>query len=121
MTAGEKVEQAITKRPNSLVPGKTLARLLNLPPGSVPNLTMHYGQGALVGGVRGVMSLYGIRGPFADFMFTALRLCVDQTLENITGVGALPWTWPVFEQMVDLFHKAVYATVTGYICDRWIQ
>jgi len=52
---------------------------------------MHYGQGALASGIRGLMSYNGIRGPFADFMFTVLRLCIDQTLENVTGTGALPW------------------------------
>lgn len=32
-----------------------------------------------------------LQGPFADFMFTCLRLCVDQTLENVLGTGDLPW------------------------------
>lgn len=41
---------------------------------------MYYGQGALAGGFRGLMSVYGTRGPFVDFMFTAFRLLVDQTL-----------------------------------------
>lgn len=83
------------------------------------------------------MSAYGIRGPFADFMFTGVRLGIDQTAENVTGVGALPWwvlpvgeeeaganrcrTWPVDEQVLDLWHKAVFSLVTGYLCDRWIQ
>jgi len=77
-TASEKAEQSlITDRPNSYVPGFTLVRLLgiNYSPDSMWNwnMTMHYGQGAIAGGLRGVMALYGVRGPFVDFMFTGLR------------------------------------------------
>jgi hypothetical protein len=96
MTLSEKIEQSITDRPNSLVPGRTLERLFGLTPEPESdmlgrNLAMHYGQGALAGGLRGLMSVYGIRGPFADFMFMGMRLLIDQTLENATGVGAPPW------------------------------
>ncbi|KAK5120533.1 hypothetical protein LTR85_006189 [Meristemomyces frigidus] len=128
MTILEKTEQAITKRPNSLVPGKTLATLLGISPASQQfqanantwNHAMHWGQGALAATVRGMMSYYGIVGPFGSFMFMGVRLLVDQTLENLTGVGALPWTWPVNEQIIDLMHKAVFAAVTGYVADRYI-
>ncbi|KAL4971786.1 hypothetical protein BDW66DRAFT_145426 [Aspergillus desertorum] len=126
MTAGEKIEQFFTGRPNSLVPGYTLARLLSV---SNPekngmfnwNMAMHYGQGAVAAVIRAVMSANGVRGPFADFMFISVRLLIDQTLENWTGVGALPWTWPVNEQVIDILHKAVFAFTTGYFTDRWIQ
>ncbi|KAL2022120.1 hypothetical protein VTK56DRAFT_6164 [Thermocarpiscus australiensis] len=126
MTVTEKVEQAFTGRPNSEVPGKTLARLIDARPQTEGdlwrlNMAMHYGQGALAAIMRGVASYYGLRGPFTDFMFIGVRLMIDQTLENWTGVGAPPWTWPVSEQVVDLLHKAVYAFVTGYFTDRWIQ
>jgi len=55
------------------------------------NHAMHWGQGALAATARGVMAYFGIVGPFGSFMFTGLRLMVNQTLENWTGVGALPW------------------------------
>ncbi|ODQ56622.1 hypothetical protein SAICODRAFT_28685 [Saitoella complicata NRRL Y-17804] len=124
MTAGEKIEQLISSRPDSYVPAHTLERLLGLPdkPDSERwglNHVMHYGQGACAGALRALMSLYGIRGPFANFIFTCMRLCVDQTLENLTGVGAPPWTWPVYEQWIDVLHKGVYAFATGYITDTW--
>lgn len=35
------------------------------------------------------MTLYGVPDFFANFMFTGLRLLIDQTAENATGVGAL--------------------------------
>ncbi|OCT51906.1 hypothetical protein CLCR_09102 [Cladophialophora carrionii] len=123
MTLGEKTEQALTHRPNSYVPGKTLARLFNLDFHAQPeriNHAMHWGQGMLAAGVRGAMSYYGIVGPFGSYIFMGVRLLVDQTLENWTGVGALPWTWPVSEQIIDLLHKAVFAAVTGYVADRII-
>ena len=125
MTAGEKLEQLVTKRPNSYVPAHTLERLLRLPvkPDEERvwlNWTMHWGQGILMGAVRAMMARRGLRGPFGSWMFMNLRLLNDQTLENTTGVGALPWTWPVKEQVVDLLHKGVYAFVTGAVADRLI-
>ncbi|KFA45623.1 hypothetical protein S40293_11278 [Stachybotrys chartarum IBT 40293] len=126
MTIGEKVEQFFTMRPNSLVPAKTLGRLLGITPTNDSemwrlNMVMHYGQGALAAVIRAVMSYNGVRGPFSDFMFVGIRLLIDQTLENWTGVGALPWTWPVNEQIIDILHKTVFALSTGYFTDRWIQ
>ena len=125
MTAGEKLEQALTGRPNSFVPGHTLERLLGR--ARKPdderlwmNWAMHWGQGALLGAARGLMAERGVRGPVGSFLFMNLRLLNDQTLENATGVGALPWTWPVDEQAVDLVHKAVYAFATGAVADRLV-
>ena len=94
----EKIEQYFTGRPSSLVPGKTLSALVGsgIPRDDAPgmwttNMAMHYGQGALAAVIRAFMSHHGVRGPFADFIFTGVRLSIDQTLENWTGVGALPW------------------------------
>jgi hypothetical protein len=125
MTAGEKLEQLFTRRPNSYVPAHTLERLTGLPhrPDEerlALNWTMHWGQGVLMGALRGWMAARGLRGPVGSFVFMNLRLLNDQTLENATGVGAPPWTWPVDEQVIDLAHKAVYAFVTGAIADRLI-
>jgi hypothetical protein len=125
MTAAEKVEQLFTHRPNSFVPGHTLERLLRLP--AKPdeerlwlNWAMHWGQGIALGAVRGLMAERGLRGPVGSFLFTNLRLLNDQTLENATGVGAPPWTWPVDEQVIDLLHKGIYAFATGAVADRLI-
>ncbi len=67
------------------------------------------------------MSSYGMNGPFSSFMFTFIRITTDQTLENITGVGELPWTWPYDEQIIDILHKLVYAFVTGSVSDKLIS
>jgi hypothetical protein len=125
MTAGEKLEQLFTGRPSSFVPGHTLERLLRLPEKPDDervklNWAMHWGQGILLGAVRGLMAEQGLRGPMGSFIFMNLRLLNDQTLENTTGVGALPWTWPVDEQIIDLLHKGIYAFATGVVADRLI-
>jgi len=125
MTLAEKIEQIFTKRPNSYVPAHTLERLIGLPhkPDEerlALNWTMHWGQGILMGIVRGLMAEAGVRGPVGSFMFMNVRLLNDQTLENATGVGALPWTWPKDEQVIDLIHKGIYAFTTGVVADLLI-
>lgn len=126
MTLAEKLEQAVTGRPNSYVPAHTLERLLGAPRRPdrerlLMNWAMHWGQGIVLGVVRAMMARSGLRGPVGSFMFLNLRLLNDQTLENATGVGAPPWTWPVDEQVVDLLHKAVYAFAAGAVADRLVQ
>jgi len=123
MTAGEKIEQSLTKRPNSFVPARTLLSLLGRRPGngkqSAPvNHAMHWGTGAILGALRGVWAITGMRGPYANAKHTVVRLAFDQTLENATGVGAPPTTWPKREVVVDLLHKTVYSVVTGIVADR---
>ena len=125
MTLAEKVEQAFTRRPDSFVPAHTLERLLRRP--TRPdrqwvwmNHAMHWGQGIALGAVRGLMAQRGVRGPVGSHLFMNLRLLTDQTLENATGVGAPPWTWPRDEQVVDLLHKGVYAYTTGVVADALV-
>jgi len=125
MTVSEKFEQTFTRRPNSFVPAHTLERLLFLTEKPdrerlALNSAMHWGQGIAFGAVRTLMAERGIRGPFGSFIFMNLRLLNDQSLENATRVGSLPWTWPVNEQVIDLLHKAVYAFVTGAVADRLV-
>ena len=122
MTLGEKLEQRLTGRPDSYVPARVLARLTGLPErppeqSRALNLAMHYGQGALVGAVRSLMAQVGLRGSVASAKFAVVRLTTDQVLENATGVGAPPQTWPRAELAVDLLHKTVYALATGLVAD----
>ncbi|MYS32002.1 hypothetical protein GTW38_34840, partial [Streptomyces sp. SID7804] len=77
----------------------------------------YVGQGALLGVLRSVMSQAGLRGPWASAKFAVVRLTNDQILENATGVGAPPPTWPRRELVVDLLHKTVYAFATGAVAD----
>jgi hypothetical protein len=124
MAAASKLEQLMTGRPDSYVPGRTLARLLRLPDAERDrwprNMAMHYVAGATAGTLRGIMSAANLRGPFASLMHTNVRLTFDQVLENATGVGAPPWTWPRDELVIDVSHKAVYAFVTGALADALV-
>ena len=126
MTLAEKAEQSVTHRPDSYVPARTLTALTThrrLPGAARPlvrNHLMHWGTGALVGALRGVWSASGLRGWRASAWHTSVRLATDQTLENATGVGAPPWTWPRDELVIDVSHKALYSMVTGALTDRLV-
>lgn len=126
MVVGEKLEQAITHRPNSYVPARALLTLLRQRPGDdarppVWNHIMHWGTGAALGALRGIWSVTGIRGPQASIWHTVVRLAFDQTIENATGVGAPPASWPTSEKIVDIGHKAMYSAVTGAVADRVLR
>lgn len=123
MAVGEKAEQALTHRPNSYVPARALLTLLGRPAGEDErpagwNSAMHYATGAALGALRGVWAVTGIRGAQANAWHTVVRLAVDQTVENATGAGAPPASWPAGEQAVDVLHKAVYSVLTGVLADR---
>jgi hypothetical protein len=124
MALTSKAEQLVTRRPDSYVPAHTLGRLLGLrdPDGDrwLRNMAMHYTSGALGGAARGVMSAANLRGPLASLMHTNLRLSLDQTLENLTGAGAPPWTWPRDELVIDVSHKMLYSLVTGALSDALV-
>jgi hypothetical protein len=122
MTALEKVEQRLTGRPDSHVPARVLERLVGADDhrgGRLRawNLAMHYGQGIALGPLRSLMAHAGLRGPVASAQFAVVRLTNDQILENLTGVGAPPQTWPRPELVVDVLHKAAYAVATGVAAD----
>lgn len=126
MTLGEKLEQRFTKRPDSYVPARALLTLFGRHPTDVDrpwgwNHLMHWGTGAVVGMVRGIWAVIGLRGPQAHLAYTGLRMSIDQTVENMTGVGAPPRTWPMRERIIDVAHKAVFAVVTGLVAERLID
>lgn len=126
MTASELAEQALTKRPNSFVPARALRALTGRPSSdarqsAVWNHAMHWGTGALLGALRGGWSVVGIRGTSATAMFAVVRFAFDQTVENTTGVGAPPTSWPKRELAVDLLHKAVYAVTTSVVADAVVR
>ncbi len=126
MTLAEKLEQAQTGRPNSYVPGRTLLTLVGHRPAErtkplLANHAMHWMTGLALGALRGVWAELGLRGPRASLAHTVVRLSTDQTLENASGEGAPPHTWPKQEQVVDTLHKAVYSFVTGAVADAIIS
>ncbi|KAI9696281.1 MAG: hypothetical protein M1836_005834 [Candelina mexicana] len=124
MTVANKMEQLITGRPNSYVPGHTTGNLFRISRNQSPdglNHLHHWGLGLITAPVRAIMAYNGMTGPYASFIFMAFRLTVDEVLENYAGTTPLPWTLPIMDQTIDLLHKFVFAFVSGYVCDRTIQ
>ncbi|BCI53581.1 hypothetical protein NIIDNTM18_28590 [Mycolicibacterium litorale] len=118
MTVAEKLEQQLTGRSDSYVPARVLQRLTGRGPiDRRQNWAMHYGQGVVLGVLRSIMAEVGLRGPVSSAKFAVVRLTNDQILENATGVGAPPQTWPRQELLIDLLHKSVYAFATGMVAD----
>ena len=124
MTLAEKLEQRLTGRPDSYVPARTLAHLAGLSRPNAEhwprNMAMHWSNGVVLGAVRGIMAAANLRGPQAAALHAPLRLTWDQTLENLTGVGAPPWTWPRDELVIDVAHKTIFSLATGAVADALI-
>lgn len=127
MSGTNKLEQLFTHRPNSYVPARTMGNHLGVSASfysrnaDMLNNMHHFGMGMLAGPVRAIMSYYGVIGPVASFVHTGVRIMMDQTVELTAGTSALPWTWPINEQVVDVLHKGTYALVTGYLCDKMVR
>jgi hypothetical protein len=124
MTLGEKLEQTFTGRPDSYVPARTASRLFGLRRPNKKsigrNWAMHYGTGAAMGIVRGIMASRGLRGARWSLVHFGLRFATDDLLENAVGTSKPPWTWPTDIAVIDVGHKAVYAFATGAVVDALI-
>jgi len=81
----------------------------------------HFGMGIIAGSARDIISYYKIIGPVASFIHTEIRIMMDQLVENTAGTSALPWTWPINEQVTDVLNKGSCALVTGYLYDYWAR
>ncbi|MEU0220160.1 hypothetical protein ABZ281_36070, partial [Streptomyces sp. NPDC006265] len=46
-----------------------------------------------------------------------MRLTNDQIVENATGVGAPPTTWPRAQLVVDVLYKTAHGFATGAVAD----
>ncbi|KAL8653124.1 MAG: hypothetical protein Q9226_003972, partial [Calogaya cf. arnoldii] len=107
MTVSNKLEQFITGRPNSYVPGHTTGNLFRISRSQTPdhlNHLHHWSMGLITAPVRAIMAYNGMTGPYASFIFMALRLTADETLEYNAGTTPLPWTLPIMDQTIDLLH-----------------
>ena len=103
------------------MPGYTLGAVLGLPRLPEPRCSLEiwlYTTAKSFPYAAFVASwVYGILGQFASFIFTGMKLITHQTLEKLTGVGALLGTWPRDEEWIVVMHKADFATATGVLCD----
>ena len=124
MTVAEKVEQRLTGRPNSYVPARTLARLLDLDSPDedrwTRNMAMHYGTGR--GGrhdSRGDVRRQPAGPHGVAHACPAATQHRPDARERNRHRGP-PWTWPRDELVVDLLHKGIYALATGAVTDALV-
>lgn len=82
---------------------------------------MNYSTAATLGALRGVWAVTGVRGGYANAWYVSARVGFDQTVENATGVGAPPASWPTSEKTADALHKAFFSTVSGTVADRLLR
>ena len=126
MTGSELIEMRLTGRPPSTVPGQVGGRLLGVTPetdAGMRKLThaVHWSHGTAMGAVRGVLSLAGLRGAGATAAFYAALWSGDAMLYRVLGIAPSPWRWRPRELATDLFHKGVYAVVTGITYERLLK
>ena len=126
MTASQRLERAVTGRPASHVPGRTLLLLAGRHPTdddrpAAATLAMVVGTSAALGALRGVWRATGLLRVRADVAQTLTRVIVDQTLENATGAGAPPRTWRRGEGVVEVVHAVVAAVATGAVVERLVE
>lgn len=127
LTLTNEIEQALTGRPDSYIPARTVEGVFGLaePRDSqrswLHNHAWHWGHGAALGALRGVMAAAGLNGPWSSAMHGVCRLTSDQVFENATGAGRPIWTFPRGEIVVDLIHKGAYALAAGAVADRLLR
>jgi hypothetical protein len=67
--------------------------------------------------LRGLLDMAGMQGPQATAAHFALFWGGDAMLYRGLGVADVPWKWGGDELASDVFHKGVYAVVTGAVYD----
>lgn len=119
MTVSQQVEMAVSKRPPSIVPGQVGVRLLGRSDEDAQRLSpvVHWGHGAAMGAVRGVLGAGGLRGPAASAVLFGMLWSGDAMLYKGLGIADWPWRWSRTALITDLGHKAVYAVSTGLVYD----
>jgi hypothetical protein len=123
MTVSERLEMAVSGREASTVPGQVGAHLLpRQNPSSTTdierlNTPVHWAHGISMGALRGALDQAGLRGLPASAAHFALLWGGDAALYRALGIADVPWRWDADELGPDLFHKAVYAAVTGAVYD----
>lgn len=126
MALGQRVERALTGRPATYVPGRTLLLLLGRSPRDdeaypLATTVMQAGTGVVLGALRGVWRASGLLAVRADVAQTLTRVIVDVTLQNASGAGAPPRTWRRGEGVVQVLHAAVAAVATGQVVERLVD
>lgn len=117
LTISETVEARLTKREASMVPGQVGAKLSGRgeDPAAVSRLNtpVHWAHGITLGAVCGLLGLTPLGPIWATVVFFGAVWGGDALLYRSLGLAPWPWKWEPQELVTDLFHKGVYAVVTG--------
>ncbi|MGX1887660.1 hypothetical protein [Streptomyces sp. NPDC055287] len=117
LTLSETIEQRLTGRETSTVPGRVGAALTGKKGDEATaeklNTPVHWAHGITLGAVRGALALTGLGPVAATAVHYALVWGGDVTLYRSLGIAPWPWQWSPQELATDLFHKGIYAIATG--------
>ncbi len=117
LTVSETIEMRVTSREPSTVPGQVGAKLLGKGDDQAAverlNSPVHWIHGITMGAVRGLLGLTVLGPVLATVVHYALVWGGDVLLYRSLGIAPWPWQWKGQELVTDLFHKGVYALVTG--------
>lgn len=117
LTVSETVEQRLTRRETSTVPGQVGAALSGRRGDEAAatrlNTPVHWIHGITLGAVRGALGLTGLGAVAASAVHYAVVWGGDVLLYRSLGIAPWPWQWKSQELITDLFHKGMYVLATG--------
>lgn len=119
LTVAESVEQRLTGRQSSTIPGQVGTKLAGKDPATHPELVarlnpiVHWVHGISLGAVRGLLDLTGLSALAATVVFVPLVWGGDALLYRMLGIAPAPWKWERGELLTDLYGKGVLALATS--------
>jgi|GEM_PF-408666 len=122
ITVSQLIEMRIRGRKPSTTPLKAVAKVFAFHPDDAAAETrlstlVHWGYGTTWGAARGLMTVFGLRGPWADVLHWG---AVQGTaLVMLPGLKVAPPVreWGAKDILVEGLHHAVYATAVGLTSD----
>jgi hypothetical protein len=118
MTLAQNIEMKLTKRSPSSTPVDAAGKALGAQPVDESsrqrlNNVVHYTYGSMLGTVRAVLALLGIRGLMAVTLHTAFAEAMAMTLLPLLKVAPPPSRWGAKAIAMEIMHHAIYAAGTG--------
>lgn len=118
MSVSTALDIRLTGRPPSRVPARAIERLLGIRRlrgdserrfGAFAHVAMSAG----IGGIRGSLSAFGLRAPYAGPVLFAFALVPDFVIVPALGVSEPPTRWSRQDLARSMLHHAVFAGVTA--------
>ena len=125
MTVSSTLEAKLRQRGDSDTPSQAVAEVLGVEEYRSDrsrdrvNQLAHWGYGASLGAVRGLLALTGLGRNATDVAFHATVLGSEQTMLNVLGLAPPITEWGAGEVATDLTHHTVYSLTTNGVY-RWL-